>query len=1300
MRLTVLTCVLAAMISAKAQTNVTSLVKNFSFENGLENWTNDGFQPQENTAFSLKSGTWYAEKWVAEGNTLPNASLRQTLQGLTAGTYTLTVKAQHLQQANTSLTCKGVEIFLGSAKTEVNSAGTYQIEFTTACSKADVGIRVANATGNWVACDHFQLSYIFNQEAAASALQKLIENAEGVKQNATIDGGEAQTILNTRIEEAKSVLSSTDAEAITQAGDNIEEAIWNFRLATATEERPIDFTSYIVNPSFEAGLTGWTNNGFQPQNNNAFSLKAGLAYAEKWVPIGKNIGSASLTQSLSGLPKGRYIIKASAHNIEENNSSAQTGFTLMAEAGMQEITSTGKYEFAFTSIEKTLVIGVNADNATGNWLAADNFQLFFAGNGGSIIQDEMVRRIDQAKELGNMRMNSTTLNTLESYTQKAEQSTEANFSNNAALLRIAITAAQKSANAYLALEQALKDANEYLARGWGKGETDMIYAIEEAQAVYDNLNSANDQLAEQTKKLEGAKLALKLANGTGIPPTVITDMRYARGNNRIFARMSVSGSNIIEEGFCYSKSSTPTVADNRATRWIDNAGRIYVIEDLEPGTTYYIRAYAITNTDNVGYGEILKAVTIPKAVINWSYEYNGSPEENARIEAGMNGWYEYWSQLTSMKGFYPSVRIATGTPTADCSYGGWCRVGTNPAYQSQTMLTHELLHGIGVGTHTIWWGAGGMRANGDRGLWLGDRVTAVLTFWNNGHTMLDGDPTHMWPWGFNYPSEDPHTESGYTINALVAQALGEDGLPPTGGFATPYYAFEHTDNRKYYFTNEESNHGLGTGLLGIAPNGTLKWITTDDARQALENDSLAWYVSFNPATQFYSYRNAATGQYIVYDGTFKLKEAETTPNNGWFQMMTGRTDATIRNANGDITRRGYWIIHNENNYSSPCLAAIENGAVRSEVFDLGNWALTQRWLILTTSDLIHLAPTQNENNTILSELKVNNVAIPEFQTERLEYDYEIDPSSTLTRYSIGFTKATNFKGTVKTTRPQSIPGTGTAVATSTDGATTTYTIHFFRNHAIHWDADGKSGLESEPFRYGWGPRINTSWSMANGALQNAYLDPYEGNHVGYTICDGKYKYDYRRILQLAYPKGEEEYTYTLSNLQPDSAYIFKCQFALAEMERIPSVTFGIRHNTSGKVLAESSYTPSIVLKELKGTELTFKTPADANDTSEYSIFIRANRPECTLSIAEIVVTPYYSDPTAIDKVVSEQETLTVKTSSNGYVRISTTFGTPVKIHNLDGVTIKQFTMDANETLTIKLPQGIYIINGTKIAVGQ
>ena len=218
----------------------------------------------------------------------------------------------------------------------------------------------------------------------------------------------------------------------------------------------------------------------------------------------------------------------------------------------------------------------------------------------------------------------------------------------------------------------------------------------------------------------------------------------------------------------------------------------------------------------VGYGDAVKVITIPKGTITWSYNNGGPADANTRINAAVGSAVDYWNMLTSIKGLNLTVNYGAQTPTADCSYGGWMRVGPNASYQRTGTIMHEMGHAIGVGTHNIWWNAA-LRANGDRGDWLGDRANAVLRFWDNNPTaVMTGDNTHMWPYGINGAHEDTGSEVLYFANGLITQALGEDGLPPTGGFSTPAYAFEQEDNVKYYIKNESVEPVLFSSYLGAS----------------------------------------------------------------------------------------------------------------------------------------------------------------------------------------------------------------------------------------------------------------------------------------------------------------------------------------------------------------------------------------------------------------------------------------------------------------------------------------------------
>ncbi|MBP5424534.1 MAG: hypothetical protein J6Y33_00470 [Prevotella sp.] len=432
-------------------------------------------------------------------------------------------------------------------------------------------------------------------------------------------------------------------------------------------------------------------------------------------------------------------------------------------------------------------------------------------------------------------------------------------------------------------------------------------------------------------------------------PKVVTDTRFARGATMAFGRIKSSGTNggsaIQKRGFCLSETPEPTVDDIVSTKQLSNNGIIYYFDGLKPATKYYMRAYA-TNKDGVtGYGDAIKFYTLPMGTIKLSMRDGGDQTTYNRIKTAAETAVNWWNNLTEMKGFNPSVGYASGTATADCSYGGWIRVGPNTSYQRCGTIMHEMLHGIGV---IPWadteWSRHNLRSsvNGDgygTGYWLGDRVTEVLTFWDNKTQQLNGDYQHMWPYGINGANEDNGTDLLYIGNSLVCQALGEDGLQHTSSlFAEPYYALNQEDTIKYYIKNEAQDRGLYTSFLKPNASGQLKWVEMTST-EAAANDSAAWYITFTPQNQYYQLRNAATGQYMTYSGGIKTAaKTALTANENW-HLMRGRVDVD--------GQRGYWIIHPESNWTPKCLQANANGNTAQATFNIANTAEAQRWLIMT-----------------------------------------------------------------------------------------------------------------------------------------------------------------------------------------------------------------------------------------------------------------------------------------------------------------------------------------------------------------
>lgn len=432
-------------------------------------------------------------------------------------------------------------------------------------------------------------------------------------------------------------------------------------------------------------------------------------------------------------------------------------------------------------------------------------------------------------------------------------------------------------------------------------------------------------------------------------PTVVTRPFVARGSSVAYGRSTISGVNMADlsqHGFCWATHHEPTTADHYTTDYFDHNGYIYKMSGMEASTLYYVRAFAKTKAGQTAYGDEVKIYTLPAGNIRWSYDNGAGEEANARINAAVEGAVDYWNRLTSINGLNLSVHYGAQTPTADCSYGGWMRVGPSSSYQQIGTILHEALHAVGVGTHTVWYGTTScMRAGEGRGDWLGTRATDVLRFLDNdNNATLHGDTQHMWPYGINGAQEDNHTEQLYTFNGLLCQALGEDGLPPTGGFATPAYTLSQEDTVRYYLSSEDPRYGTGTAWLGITTTNQIHWITAT-AAEAKANNNLAWTITYNPASCYYQMKNIGTGKYLAYNSaTGKFVQQDAAYN---LQLMQGRRDILVAGEQ----MRGFWLLATSDGNAPHCIAGKGIGMTTVETFDLSNDATQQRWIVLTEDKL-------------------------------------------------------------------------------------------------------------------------------------------------------------------------------------------------------------------------------------------------------------------------------------------------------------------------------------------------------------
>ncbi len=148
-----------------------------------------------------------------------------------------------------------------------------------------------------------------------------------------------------------------------------------------------DYTSSIINPSFEYAFNGWTNNGMQTQNNNeGAAAKTGTYYCESWIEAPKHLSDVRVSQTITGLKEGIYRVTAKCHAENQSGTPAiVSGTYLFAGENKTAVTKTDDYTVNATAIGGELTIGFMTESTDANWVTVDNFRLHWIGDASDAI---------------------------------------------------------------------------------------------------------------------------------------------------------------------------------------------------------------------------------------------------------------------------------------------------------------------------------------------------------------------------------------------------------------------------------------------------------------------------------------------------------------------------------------------------------------------------------------------------------------------------------------------------------------------------------------------------------------------------------------------------------------------------------------------------------------------------------------------------------------------------------------------------------------------------------------------------
>lgn len=947
---TLIVLLLFAWIGASAQTDVTDYITNpdFEAERHASGWMREGsFGPQGNTAFPLKHGTTYMERWNGGNNPIGSGNrVYQTLDRLPIGVYTVKAVAQNIREDNATAQQTGAFLFANDQTTEINLPAEYSVKTVVTDGRLTLGVYLENCTGNYVCVDYFRLYYSEEADMLRPYCQTYIDEGNSILTSGSSPERDELVAAIALMERYK---SGELTEGIGDAFQRLINAIDAYKYSKASDSDPYDMTSKIINPSFESGVTGWTSDMGPQSNDGMGSYRDGALYLEKWQGDGGI--SAYATNIVNTVPSGHYTLKAAAHNILQSNEYAtQSGAYIYGETERVAVNRLGEYSVNFTAVGGA-EIGFVAENATGNWVAIDNFRLYYRGKASlSEMKNILQQRLTSAQSMATKQMDADLKAALNAAIALATSATTEDAINEAAAaLKPAMTAARPSIEAYAQFLSKIQDAQQKLnASSGSEGRTEAQAVIDAAMALYDGAHATQAEMDAAVATLEPAIFLFYVNNGTGNAPTIEAYPDIIYGSKGAMGRILSTKGGVREMGFCWSESPNPTVFDNFSSEHYSGSGTglgfpgdIYVMRPLKPSTQYYIRPYAVSNTYTVGYGEEVRIITGFESAIYWNCEsdYNWgdtSDEGNEQVIAAMETSLNYLREWTSIRGFHPHLSYGIGYWGAQCSYGGWIDAGESYA-RNPGVLMHEMGHGVGVGQHwryTSW----------DSPLhntmyWTGERANRVFYFVKNSREVpADGDRVHVC-----FGLSGVTNPIDLMVQATFYQAMYEDGMPAVGDGACPFYSLESVDTLKYYITNEANS--MTTKFL---MDGTRMAYRTASVDEVLTDDAYAWYVHYDPYTGFYQLRNAKTNRYLSYTNSFAMVKVDNPGSDQNIQLMPCRYMTSMKVGAEEIKLKPYWMARSNRDIEPEVLAVKEatSSTLQSPKLDFYDTSVTQHWMLL------------------------------------------------------------------------------------------------------------------------------------------------------------------------------------------------------------------------------------------------------------------------------------------------------------------------------------------------------------------
>lgn len=196
---------------------------------------------------------------------------------------------------------------------------------------------------------------------------------------------EWNTLLLDSIAETNKIFSDMEISSGTTV-KNIATALLDYteiyKLQLIDKSEPIDYTGYIINPSFETGKKGgWTTQASATvRTNSTLSTYAAGIDGQYFLYNESASGSTGISQAITDLPRGYYRLTASVGTSEGNEVCLFAGDSTTHVAAHEW----GRFYLSEGVIDSiwvedgNLTIGIEGGT---HWYKADNFHLYYLGAG-------------------------------------------------------------------------------------------------------------------------------------------------------------------------------------------------------------------------------------------------------------------------------------------------------------------------------------------------------------------------------------------------------------------------------------------------------------------------------------------------------------------------------------------------------------------------------------------------------------------------------------------------------------------------------------------------------------------------------------------------------------------------------------------------------------------------------------------------------------------------------------------------------------------------------------------------------